>query len=314
MRKTIFAFVVALALAAFPAMTQDILISGLNYNEIRYVSDYVYDDSGAAALETPALLIKYVGTLESGTLDVNGNAIEFHSGALGAEDNAPSDESDVNTGDVCAATDNALDITDAQCDTPAELCAVVNASGAPWVCVQQGVLGTDTLGTAGDYIDMADAQAKVPGGFPVILDSSASDTMAVLIRPDIGLDPNRATIPRGDIEFFLSGQSSTTAFLQTLRQNPFAGTRTILRDFTAYVDSTGVWTLSVYGVKYDSGDPDGVPTQRLIWTTDATADVTEEVVTQDIYSAPGEALMIFVLDDALVNAWIQYTAAVIPAR
>jgi hypothetical protein len=132
-----------------PANAQQFQVT-LDIRDVNFVSMFGDDDDSAGA-PPPILWVKYVGSQESGTVDLNSNAIEFFSGALGAEAIDGDSGFDVNTGDVCGTANDSLDVTDAECDTPAELCNVINDSGANWVCALGAVLGTETLATAAEY-------------------------------------------------------------------------------------------------------------------------------------------------------------------
>lgn len=310
MRKQISAFIgVALAFAFVPGLTAQAI--RVETPGAKSVSDFVQDDTAAAALESAAILLKYVGAEESGTVDINTNALELFSGDLAAESNAPTDGSDVNTGDVCGTANNALDVTDAECDTPAELCNVINDSGAPWVCVLGSVLGSETLATAAEYIDPADAQAKQPGGYALQIDNSGVDAIGVLVRPDIGTGRSVKNVGvRNDIEFFLSGPTAG-AYTQTLKDNPFSGQTQALTFLLANLDSTAAWSLDVHCVRYKA---DGRRDERQVFGTTATADVTDEILDwladAPLVCAEGEAILIRASDDALVTGLIAYTAQV----
>jgi hypothetical protein len=171
------------------------------------------------------------------------------------------------------------------------------------------------LATAAEYVDPADAKAKTPGGLGLFIDSTDVDTLSVLIRPD---SANYSPVTGGgknDIEFFLTGPQQ--GYNQDLKPNPFAGYRCVLPYISAIADSTNAWTINIYGVTYDSVNPDGVPRERLVYTTSATADVTEEVLDFTVHpliSAPGETFKIQIVDDALVTGNIQYIAFFIPVQ
>lgn len=279
---------------------------------IRYVSQFGDDDDSAGA-PPPILWVKYVGTTESGTVDLNSNAIEFFSGPLGSEVINGDSGFDVNTGDVCGTTNDSLDVTDAQCDTPAELCNVINDSGANWVCALANVLGTETLATAAEYVDMADAQAKLPGGLGFFIDSTDVDTLAIVANQSVRRGPiNTNTLGHGDIEFFLNEADSdaTNAYNQTLKDNPFKGQRFALTFLQVEADTTTTWQVRVYGRTYQA---DGRVRDRLLYSrTDLTVDASTEneydwLARSPIVTAPGETVLIEITDDALVTGRISFS-------
>lgn len=314
MRK---ATILLLSLAVFALFVQTAETQrpeGPSFRDVQFANLHVQDDTAAAALESPAILLKYVGALESGTVDINVNALELFSGALASEDNAPSDSSDVNTGDVCGTANNALDVTDTDCDTPRELVNVINDSGAPWVAVLLGVDGDETL-VAADYIDPADAQAGLEGGYALVLDASAEDQLAALLVPHQGSSYSATTVPlQQDIEPFLDSAGSDIR-TQALLPQPFGNRRAVLNYVNAVVDSTSAWTLTIYAVKYIA---DGRRLERIVYETSATADDTEEILDflkdAPLVSRPGETFLVQVTDDALVTAIININGYFLPSN
>jgi len=315
------AFALVATFAPVPTTSAQIQIA-YDADDVRFFSIYTEDDdTGGAASEGVVFWAKYVGAQESGTVDLNTNAIEFFSGPLGTEIAAVSgDGDDVNVtcagaDDPCGAARSALDVTDAQCNTPQEIVTLINCSD-DWVAALSDVTGAETLATAAEYVDMADAQAKLPGGYPVRIDQTDVDTMAVLIRPDAYLPdrPNTNNNGRGDIEFFLTGVDTINSYSQEVRDNPFRGTQTVIQNITALADSTTAWRIRVYAVKYSAG---GVRTDRVVYERNDTVDVTEEVI--DLSRAPlvsgvGEAFLVEILDDALVTGRIQVSGIIVRAR
>lgn len=291
-------------------------ISGFPADSVKFYSEHVQDDTVAVGLESPAIWVKYVGSQESGTVDGITNGFEFFAGPLGSEV-INGDGTDLNAGDVCGTTNDTLLYNDTECDTPEELCSVINAANANWVCVLSGVLGSDTVGTDADYLDPADAQAKLPGGLALKLDNSATDTLGVLMRPDAGFAsvPNTNDLGHGDIEFFLKSPAYGSYDQDNLiRDNPFAGQRAVITGIVAYANSTSDWQLSVYARRYRA---DGAVDERLVWQTVATVDITDEIVDfsrAPLVSAPGETFVIEVLDDALVDGKISVSGYFVKAQ
>ena len=308
MKKYMAAFLALLVAFAPVALAQQYVVS-MDQKDIRQVSVFAADDD--TGTNPPVVWVKYIGSQESGTVDLNSNALEFFSGDLGSEAIDGDSGFDVNTGDVCGTANDSLDVTDAQCDTPAELCNVINDSGANWVCVLANVQGDETLATAAEYADPADAQAKLPGGLGLFIDQTDVDTLAVLMRPDLAYDPvnqrntNNATF--GDIEFFLHRPDTADSYNQNLRDNPFAGQRFALTGLTLEANTTGVWTVTISARRYE---PDGRVVDRIVFSkADLTADASTDnefdfLGVAPIVTAPGETLLIEILDDALVTGQI----------
>jgi hypothetical protein len=294
------------ALAAPVPSTAQFQIQGPSFRDVIYFSDHVQDDTAAVGLESPAMWVKYVGSQESGTVDGITNGFEFFAGPLGSQV-INGDGTDLNAGDVCGTTNDTLLYNDAECNTPEELCSVINAANANWVCALAGAVGSDSVATDADYIDAADAEAKLPGGFPLKLDNSATNTLAYLVRPDIGypIRANTNNLGRGDIEFFLrSSAPGSQDQDDRLIENPFESRRVAITTIVAYANSTNAWTLSVYARKYRA---DGAVDERLVYQTVETTDATDEIL--DFSRAPlvsgvGETFVIEILDDALVDGKI----------
>ena len=320
-KKIVALLSIALLVLSLPVslMAQAIQFA-IDFDQAKYVSAWVQDDTVSAtaqgsetAASSPAYWIKYFGVEESGTLDLNVNAIEFFSGPLGSEVINGSTGFDVNTGDPCGTANDSLDVTDTQCDTPEELCQVVNDSGAPWVCVLGATIQAATLATAAEYVDPADVQAKVTGGVPIFFDHSDVDELSILVRPDVGYESrlNDNNQGQGDIEFFLN-KSTYGSYTQTAKDNPFEGQRVALTYIVANLDSTTAWTLEVRARKYRPG---GSVDERIVFSTVDTVDVTDEILDfsrNPLISGPGETFLISATDDALVTGNISYTAVFLP--
>jgi hypothetical protein len=294
------------------ADAQLIQIQGVDLKEVYFIADTVEDDNSATALESPAILLKYVGAQESGTVDINSNALELHAGPLGLETNA-ADGTDVNTGDVCGTTNNALDVTDTECDTPGELVDVINNSGANWRAVLLSARGAETLATAAEYIDPADAQAKLPGGLALRMENAAVDSLGYLVRP-FGPTTNGTTgTGRDDIEFFLR-PATVDSYAQAIRTNPFGNMQLVLTEVVGNLDSTSAWTFSIYAVRYSN---DGTPSERLVYqrtdTTDAT-DYSKFTAASPLVLRPGETALIYLTDDALVTGRISVAGYFIDSK
>lgn len=316
---------VAVLVAAFPiALVAQAIQFPIDPSRVKFVAAFVQDatvsgdtQGSETAASTPAFWIKYIGGEESGTLDLNSNAIELFSGPLGSEVINGTSGSDVNVGDVCGTTNDSLDVTDAQCDTPEELCQVINDAGTtstvPWVCVLGAVTQAATTATAAEFTDMADVQAKVPGGVPIFIDNDDVDELGILMRPDVGYEGrlNDNNQGQGDIEFFLNNPTGAS-YYQTQKDNPFEGQRAVLTYILANVNSTSAWTLEVRARKYRPG---GSVDERVVFSTVDTTDATDEILDfsrAPLISGPGETFLITVADDALVTGNVQYSGYFIP--
>jgi hypothetical protein len=310
MKKTITKIAAALAalgtiFGPFAALAQGPLVAFPAEN-VRFVTQFGDDDDTAGA-PPPVMWVKYIGAQESGTVDLNVNALEFFSGPLGGEVINGDPGFDVNTGDVCGSANDSLDVTDTDCDTPVEVCNVINDSGANWVCVVANVLGVESLATAAEYVDPADARAKLPGGLGIFIDTTDVDTLSLLANPSVRSGPiNTNTLGHGDIEFFLYNPVAGS-YSQNLKDNPFSGLRFALTFLQVEADTNLVWSIQIFGRTYQGN---GRVRDRLLYQRgDLTADASTEneydwLATAPIVTAPGETLLVRIFDDALVTGRI----------
>jgi len=259
MRKIVLAVAFIFTLgAASVAQFGGGVFGGIKY--VRPVFDQTLNDENAL------ILIKYVGTEEQGTVDINGNALELHIGdqasAAAATDEAAGD---VNVGNVCGATASALDVTDAECDTFGELVRVINATTANsgWVAVLVGALPGESIAGATDFTDPADADAKIEGGFALLSDGSVHDEIPGLFAPWVGTEFIRNTVQgKFSIEPFLTrGTSGGQA--QRLKGNPVPDNQVpMVQYWLGNQNSAGAGTMDFYSLVYDNED--GTPTATLI--------------------------------------------------
>ena len=247
--KKFLATISILLIAALPVFAFS-LADG--WKVLTYVADYGDAD------DAPIFLVKYVGTEEEGTLDINSNSFEFHIGDAGSAA-AATDEAagDVNVGDVCGSTASALDVTDSDCDTYGELVDVINANSAShgFVAVLVGALASETI-TIGEIVDPADVDVKTRKGVAVLGDSSESDDLTFLVAPWA----NQAN-GQDDIMPFLAGERSS----QLRRGGPLLPEWV---PFVSRIDTTitgsGTHALQIYALDYSAGD--GTPTSTLLFS------------------------------------------------
>lgn len=345
MRKAIALLAAYAVLFAPLVVTAQWQVAGPKYSEIMYVSDSVnYNATDAAAAPSSTnnsaavILVKYVGPDESGTFDIVANTLRFYDGDLGSEVIPATAAEDVNSANLCGTANGDLDVTDAQCDTPAEVVGVINSSsagGVNWIAVLLDVPRAETLATITEYEDDPGAtQAKLPGGLAIGIDNVAVDSLSLLMVPTVGRAMQSASgkafvhgtsqSGRDDIEFFLN-RPAVAAYPQTYKANPFAGTQAVLTGVSAVLDSTGGWVLQIYAVRYPTasfaGDAAVAPTfgaaatQRLVWQEDGT-DVTyinRDFSRAPLVSAPGETFLVVASDDALVTGTVAYYGFFVPS-
>ena len=229
---------------------------------VNYEMDVSVVEVMAVADTNVMILISYDGSAASATIDLNGNAIELHSGdTIGSEDNAYSGE-DVNGANGCGTTNGALDLTAGTCVTYAGFVDTINdahdSGYTDFHAVLVGAVGTETT-TVNEFGDPADAQVKIPEGYGILMDVSDVDNYTFT------LTPWAQKKVKADISPWLDGAGEP--------RNP-APTRQVSRlsHVTAMQDGTGSGTLKLYYCVY-AGGGDGSPTQTLVYSA-AAADTT----------------------------------------
>lgn len=272
------------------------------------VNDYTLND------ENPLIFIKYLGTSESGTIDLATSSLEFHDGVVGSEAASTAfDTNDVNNdgagAQVCGSNTGALDLTNAACDTFGELVDVINDSGSNWVAVLVGAAPGDTIAAGTDFIDPADKLCKQNGGCVLYPDSSVHDETVGWFAPWIGGTFDGVTAgleKKHSIEPFLTrGGGTRPGSGQVLRGNPVPSN--YVPCLTAWMinqDGTGAGVLSIFEQHYgDRGQGvnsvtagDGSPTTLEIYQI-ATVDDTELLssvnrIINPICGSPGTTLLI----------------------
>lgn len=126
-----------------------------------------------------ALLVQYVGTSQSGTVEVNATGdILFKHGAVGSE------AADTTVG--LPTLDGTIDVQDASALLIGQVVDNINAS-ANWVAVMvDSIRGDDTTAkgaTTIGFLDEGPNQAKIKGGLPVYWDTSLAWRDRVLVAP-----------------------------------------------------------------------------------------------------------------------------------
>jgi len=123
--------------------------------------------------ESVIMVIKYIGSEVSGTVDINAGNLELHHGDLASE------AADTNVTTVFDALNASCGVTagidlaaDAACDTWGEVVDGINST-TNWraVLIDQHRSGT-IIAAGADVVDPADGQAKVYGGLAVLQDCS----------------------------------------------------------------------------------------------------------------------------------------------
>jgi hypothetical protein len=258
MRKLILSAAFVLTVAAVSVAQ----FGGYGYGGIKYVtnvSDQTLNDENAL------ILIKYVGTEEQATIDIATNSFELHVGDQGSAAAATNEAAgDVNVGNVCGAVASALDTSDAECDTFGELVRVINANSADhgFVAVLVGALPADAIAGPTDFIDPADADVKIEGGYAILPDSSVHDEIPGLFAPWLNQTIRRTVQGKFSIEPFLS-RGTSGGQSQVLKGNPIPESYIpFLQYWIANSNDTGVPNFQVYSLTYDNED--GTPTARLI--------------------------------------------------
>lgn len=120
-----------------------------------------------------ALLIKYIGSEQSGTVTIASADITFKAGDVGSEANDTSIGGELDSG----AT---LDVSDAANDTLGECVDLINAD-ANWMAVIVDGLRSDS---SAKLLDQAATQCKVPTGAKFYFDTSGEFKTSVLVAPE----------------------------------------------------------------------------------------------------------------------------------
>ena len=238
-------FALAFLLTALPAFAQ------------APVSTFFTSDTAGSV----AMIIKYIGTTNAATVEVDAGT-----GDIELELNNVADNLNVDTGSVCAGgVANSLDVSDAQCDTFGEIMDLINAS-THWRAVLVSALRTDS--TNNTLQTNAEVQATRSDGLALYLDSVVADWAG------------NALVPTGcltDIRCYMTPAGK-------LLENPFGGKYIKLRflEGLSTFDTSG--TFKVYSVKV-SNKAAGAETVTTMLNT-ATGASTVNAVALALSSMP----------------------------
>jgi hypothetical protein len=188
--------------------------------------------------------IKYIGSQQSGTVQVASGNILFKHGVVGSEV--------ADTTVVAGATGGTIDVTNAAGDTMGEVVDVINAS-ANWEAVLiDARRASDSGAAANNLLTKAATQAKVPDGITLNWDTNVAKFSVIAVLPP-GL--RNSTSPYRD------SKGAIKAFL------PLSGTEGVIdyiTDLGTFAGGTMYWTLY-------AEDSAGVQTTLLTRTAGATA-------------------------------------------
>ncbi len=292
MRNKILLALLVLVASAGMVIGQHGYFSGSVWNEgTRFIPAYVAFDDETPGEGSLIGFIYYIGSEDSGTVDLNAGNLELHHGDLAA---AVADTNIVIVADVanalCGVTAGIDLSAHAACNTWGEVSDIVNASDN-WRMVLVGVLRTDVTGAAGvNLLDPADGQARTPKGLPIYEDSSAALDFGVAIMPD------------GDVVDDTDGRSLLDSADRPADQDLWDKTITYLYWMRYIYDDgdTDDSIVTVYSVELD-----GDYTETTIHVVSAAADGT--YYTKDISNAafpvftkPGEKMLIKIYSSSLV--------------
>lgn len=232
------------------------LIGTSQMHPISFVGSGTPAVGGTGADDTQvAMLIKFIGwtgtTRDSGLVEIaaDGNVI-LTSGAQGAEAADTTLECPVS-----GALGGIIDVSDAACNTFAEVVDVINAS-ADWVAVLVNARRADTSVDIG--LDIGPLDATKPEGFQMQVDTS------VAIQTSVSLFP-------GDME---TNMARWLTPQNTLMRNPFAGTWTAL--YNAHGYSTWNTTSNTQIVSIISDNLRATETVKVLYATPGGATGTDK--------------------------------------
>lgn len=205
-----------------------------------------------------ALLIRYIGSEVSGTVEVATGDILLKDGALGAEtaDTAVTE---------CGAVDGTLAV--ATCTTIGTLIDGCNAS-ANWRCVRLDSVRSDSV-TAAALLTRSATAAKIAAGVTLFWDTS------------VKFHSTRALLPLGfrTIDRYLSGPGDAT-----ITANPFLGRQTFLQ----YVNATSTYATGTSSIQFieDTVNFAVIETgasSAVVFTVPGGATTANKVLTDFIY-------------------------------
>ncbi len=232
------------------------LIGQGHMSPVNFVGSGTPAVGGTGADDTQvAALIKFIGQTgvlrDSGLVEIaaDGNII-LTSGAQGAEGADTTLECPVS-----GALGGIVDVSDAACDTFAEVADIINAS-ADWVIVLVNARRADTSDNVG--LDIGPLDATKPEGFQLLFDTTVSlNTSVSLFTGDMETNMARWLTPQN-----------------TLMRNPFAGTWTAL--YNAHGYSTWNTTSNTQIVSIVSDNLRGTETVRILYSVAGGATGTDK--------------------------------------
>ena len=232
------------------------LIGRGHMSPVNFVGSGTPAVGGTGADDTQvAALIKFIGHTgvlrDSGLVEIaaDGNIV-LTSGAQGAEAADTTLECPVS-----GALGGIVDVSDAACDTFAEVADVINAS-ADWVIVLVNARRADTSDDVG--LDIGPLDATKPEGFQMQFDTTVSlNTSVSLFTGDMETNMARWLTPQN-----------------TLMRNPFAGTWTAL--YNAHRYSTWNTTSNTQIVSIVSDNLRGTETVRVLYSVAGGATGTDK--------------------------------------
>jgi hypothetical protein len=172
--------------------------------------------------------IKYIGTAESGTVQVASGNILFKVGVVGSE----SADTTIQAG----ATPGTIDVTDAAGDTMGEVVDLINASAGWEAVLIDSTRAQDSGAAANKLLTKAATQAKVPDGITLNFDTNVALVSVIAILPP-GLRNSTSPYKKGD--------GSIDAFF------PLAQTEGVI-DYVSSLSTFGAGTSIVTFVAEDS--------------------------------------------------------------
>jgi hypothetical protein len=206
-----------------------------------------------------AFLVKYVGTEESGTVEIDTN------GDVLTKDGDYGSEAAAGNALETGGTAGTIDVSDVNANELGDVIDALNAN-ANWIAVAiDSTLGelTEAKGGSGlAFLDSGPTQAKVAKGIPVYWDTTAAWRDAVLVAPDAF---------RTDIRVYQDSETSVDPSF------PFKGTSTKIADFDA---------LSTYG--------SGTSTIKIYQEDPSVTSDRSLKATKEVYSLAGGATTVVV--------------------
>lgn len=233
------AFLIGLVLLIAPApahaQTQFDFITNL------YRDGLVASVTQVAVSTDTALLIRYVGTQMSGTVDVSAaGLITFKHGAIGAEVVDTSVECDASIA-VTGSRNGIWDVSVAACNTITEGAGIINSQVTStathnWIIVPLDALGTDDLSCSGNgcLVTVTGQSATSLDGYAAKWDTAVTFTSTIALLP----------ASFRSMKAYVSGTQKPITLKVT---NPFSGYRTVIgvaEATSTYGSGTSLYAIS----------------------------------------------------------------------